>query len=100
LKTKLDAKKSKNKDENNIKNVQNLFSKWNQQGKLFEGAKYFEQMLDQCQQKLENSISMKVFYKNIKELIDKSNEEFHQMHYPTSHYINNEDMKEFYKIFE
>jgi hypothetical protein len=100
LKTKLDAKKSKNKDENNIKNVQNLFSKWNQQGKLFEGAKYFEQMLDQCQQKLENSISMKVFYKNINELIDTSNEEFHQMHYPTSHYINIEDMKEFYKIFE
>ena len=53
-------------------------------------------MQDQCQKKLDNSISINDFFHNINELIKKCNQECDRQHFHKSKYINNEDMEEFY----
>ncbi len=86
-------------DEIKINIAKQLFERWNQQKKIYDGGlNYFEQMLNQCQLKLDNEISLDDFYKNINELIKKSNQNFFQLRYNTSQYIFKEDMEELFNI--
>jgi hypothetical protein len=100
FKTKLDSTKNKEINDIKIKNAIKLFSEWNQNEKIYRGINYYYQMLDQCQQKLDNSISMNEFYKNIEQLVEKSNEECERQNYHKSNYIYKEDMDELYKALD
>jgi len=50
------------------------------------------------QLKLNNSIVLNDFYKNIEELVDKSNEEFKRQHYHITYFISDYDMQDLSNI--
>jgi hypothetical protein len=98
IKNKIEKRKFSQTDEIKINIAKRLFERWNQLAKIYGEFNYFEQMLNQCQLKLDNKISLDDFYKNINEIINKSNQQFSQQHYHTSNYINEHDKQDLYNI--
>ncbi len=98
IKNKIERTKFVQTDEIKIANAEKMFEDWSRLGKIYHGVDYYHQMLNQCQLKLDNLISMNEFYENIVALVNKSNEKFRFQRFHIRHVIDTRDKQDLFNI--